>query len=188
MPNTMLDPVTHRYAEALFCLARDEGVFDAVRADVERLGREVNADGVGDFFFDARVSIETRREKMHALTKTMHPFVQNFVNLLFDKRREEVLRGLAEAFKAMALEEAGAAEGVVESARPLGAAEIAELEAGLGKKLGKRLSLENRIRPELLGGVRVIVGSKMVDHSLLGRLDGLKKGLLNAPLPSLAEA
>lgn len=184
----MLDPVTQRYAEALFQLSKREGVAEAVRADVERLGAEVNAPGVGDFFFDARVSVATRREKLEPLTKTMHPLVANFVNLLFDKRREEVLRGLAEAFRGLALAEAGAAEGVVESARPLDAAQVETLAEGLGKQLGLKLTLENRVRPELIGGVRVIVGSKMVDHSLLGRLEGMKKGLENAPLPSLAEA
>ena len=85
----MLDPVTNRYAEALFSLAVREGVMGEVRSDVERLGRECSHPGVAEFFCDARVSLETRREKAAALTGSMHTLVQNFVNLLFDKHRED---------------------------------------------------------------------------------------------------
>jgi len=184
----MLDPVSHRYAEALFSLARKEGALDAVTRDVERLARDLSHRGAGEFFFDARVSVETRRAKMRERSASMHPLTRNFVDLLFDKRREEVLRRLGEAFKQRALEAAGAAEGVVESARPLGALEISTLATALGAKLGKRITLENRVTPDVLGGVRVIVGSKMVDHSLKGRLEGLHKRMAGAPLPSLADA
>ena len=37
-------------------------------------------------------------------------------------------------------------------------------------------------------GVRVVVGSKMLDSSLQGRMEGLRKKLQSAPLPSLQEA
>jgi len=184
----MLDPVTNRYAEALFGLAKREGLLDVVRSEVERLARELARPGVGEFFSDVRVSVEARREKMRGITGSMAPLIQDFVSLLFDKRREDVLRGLGEAFKNRMLEEAGAAEGVVESARPLGAGEVARLATALGAQLGKRVTLENQVTPDVLGGVRVIVGSKMVDHSLRGRLDGLKKRMNSAPLPSLTEA
>jgi len=90
----MLDPVTTRYAEALFDLAKKGGVLDTVRGDVERLSGELASRSVSAFFFDARVSMETRREKMQPLLSGMHRLTRDFVALLFDKRREEVLRGL----------------------------------------------------------------------------------------------
>jgi F0F1-type ATP synthase delta subunit len=46
--------------------------------------------------------------------------------------------------------------------------------------------LKNEIRPELVGGVRVIVASRMLDSSVQGRLAGLKKRMEEAPLPSAA--
>jgi F-type H+-transporting ATPase subunit delta len=118
----------------------------------------------------------------------MNELTRNFVGLIFDKRREEVLRDLGEAFHRRLLDEQGAAEGYVESARPMGAGEIAELATAMGARLGKRVTLENRIVPDMIGGVRVIVDSKMIDFSLLGRLEGLRKKMLDAPLPALQEA
>ena len=180
----MIDPVTTRYTEALFHLAQREGVLETVERDVARLASELAAPGVEAFFLDARLSIEARRAKILPLVTGMHQLMQNFVALLFDKRRESVLRQLGEAFRQRALEERGAVEGVAMSARPLGAGELSELAVALGGRLGKSVTLKNEIDPELLGGVRVVVQSRMLDNSIRGRLDGLKKRMEETPLPS----
>ena len=178
----MIDPVTSRYGEALFRLARAKGALDDVRNDLERLAREL-ATAANRSVFDARIPRETRRERVRGLARSMHPLTQNLIELLFDKRREEVLRELARAFHRRLLEERGAAEGIVESARALGRAEVERLESSLGPRLKKKLTLENKIVPELVGGVRVVVESRMLDFSLAGRLEDLRKRLLVAPLP-----
>jgi F-type H+-transporting ATPase subunit delta len=184
----MIDPVTTRYVEALFHLAKERGALDAVAADVRRLGGELSKPGVGAFFADARVSLETRRAKLEPLLAGAHELLRNLVGLLFDKRREAVLAGLGAAFHQRMLAEKGAAEGVVESARPLDRSDVERLEIELGRRLGLHLRLSNEVEPTLIGGVRVIVGAKMLDRSLRGRLEGLEKRLYAAALPSLQDA
>lgn len=181
----MIDPVTSRYVEALFGLALRENAMAEVERDVRRLAAALEGPGAA-FFFDARVSREARRSKLAPELAAAHRLTRNFVDLLFDKRRESVLQGLGEAFHVRALRERGAVEGVVESARPLGAAEIASLEANMSARLKKTITLKNALRPELQGGVRVLVESRMLDNSVQGRLAGLKKRLQEAPLPSAA--
>ncbi|MEQ1893245.1 MAG: ATP synthase F1 subunit delta [Planctomycetota bacterium] len=179
----MIGPVAGRYAEALFRLSKTRGVLEVVRADVERLAAAVRPDGALASAFDERIVLEQRRTLARSVTAGLSALTQDFVELLFDKRRVEVLRELGPAFHRRMLEERGAAEGVVESARPLADADLAELARALGPKLGKELTLRNRTVPELVGGVRVLVGSKMIDASVRGRLEGLRKDLLAAPLP-----
>ena len=181
----MFDAVTVRYTEALFGLAKSRGVLDQVAGDVNRIGAEFSNADVAAFFFDARISTEARREKLQPLCAGMHELTRNFVNLLFDKRREHVLGSLGGCFHRRMLTERGATDGIVESARPLGAAEVTQIATALGRRLGKAVTLQNRIVPELVGGVRVIVENRMIDVSLRGRLDGLRKSMLEAPLPSL---
>lgn len=178
----MLDPVTIRYAQALFEVARKAKALDAVQRDVERLGRELHGE-LGSRTFDARLPLEGRRKELEGRLASANELVKNFVALLFDKRREEVLRNVAEAFRRRVLADQNLAEGVVESARPLGDKEIGELARLVGKRLGKTVRLENRVAPALLGGVRVTVENRMIDGSVRGRLDGLSKRLHEAPLP-----
>ena len=183
----MLDPVTIRWTEALFNLAQEKGELERVAVDVERMGRELS-DGAAATVLDARLSVAARREKVQPALRGASELFRNFVNLLFDKRREEVLRGLAQAFHRRRLQEAGGAEGVVESAEPLERAELERIASALGRRLEKDVKLENRVVPELIGGVRVLVENKMLDQSLRGRLEGLRKHLLEVSLPLAREA
>ena len=177
-----IDPVTTRYADALFELAREQGELDRIGRDVEFLGEELADQASSSWLFDARVSLDDKRAQLGKLTPHIHSLTDNFVNLLVDKRRLEVLRDLPLAFRRCLLAERGAVEGVVESARPLGDGEMAQLAATLGGLLRKDVLLESRLEPDLLAGVRVLVANKMIDSSARGRLEGLRQGLLGASL------
>jgi F-type H+-transporting ATPase subunit delta len=109
---------------------------------------------------------------------------RNFAGLLFAKNRELVLADLAAAFRQRWLASRGAAEGHVESALALGSAEISELAAAIGAKLGKEVMLENRINSELVGGVRVFVDNRLIDYSVRGRLAGLRRKMMESELPA----
>jgi F-type H+-transporting ATPase subunit delta len=179
-----LDPVTLRYSGALYGLAQRKGALADVARDVARLGRELANGSLANVVLDARVDIEKKRRALAPVIAGMHLLTQNCVGLLLDKRREHVLAGLAEAFDRRTLEERGAVRGVVESPRPLDAADVARVAAAIGARLGKELLLENRIAPELVGGARVIAANRMVDMSVRGRLEGLRQKMMEATLPS----
>jgi F-type H+-transporting ATPase subunit delta len=180
----IVDPVTLRWAGALYNLAERQNALAAVRADVEKLGVEVARPEIEKMIFNPRLERTARRAKLAPSLAGMHALTRNFVELAFEKRREDVLRTVAEAFKRRTNEDLGQVEGVVESARPLAQAEIDKLGAELGQRLGKKLKLENRIVPELVGGARVIAANRMIDYSVQGRLEALRRKLLEAPLPA----
>ncbi len=186
----ILDPVTTRWTEALFRLAKRQGSLEAVQADIERLGTEFARPAVralivggGRRATGPERSADERRAKLEQLAAGLHPLVRSFVSLVLDKRREEVLLQLAEAFRSRMLVERGAVEGVVESARALAPDEVTSLASALGRDLGKEVLLRNRTNPDLIGGVRVVFGARMLDRSVQGRLDALRGRLLAARLP-----
>jgi len=168
--------VTARYATALFELARDKGAIAQVEADIGRLPKEL-ANGE---LFDARVAPEAKRKRIEALASTAHPLFASFLHLCFLKRRLQVLRELPDAFRRCVLADRGAVEGVVESPRPLGPGELAELQVSVKSVLGKEVLLEQRANPGLIAGVRVLVDNRLIDQSVLGRLEGLERRLRTA--------
>jgi F-type H+-transporting ATPase subunit delta len=179
----IVDPVTARYADALFELARDKGRLEAVQKDVEALAAALT-EGARAALSDARVPTEKKREALGALTGGFDELTRNFVGLLFDKHRETVLAGLGAAFKRRVLESQGATEGVVESARPLPKEELDRIAGWLGPKLEKRVILSNRVVPGLVGGVRVLADNRLIDQSVTGRLRGLRRRLEASHLPA----
>jgi F-type H+-transporting ATPase subunit delta len=180
----ILDPVTVRYTEALFELASEKGLVDEVHADVEKIAIELADDVVRGWLFDARISLAERRAKLENVLQGCSQLTRNFAGLLFAKNRELVLADLAAAFRQRWLASRGAAEGHVESALALGSAEISELAAAIGAKLGKEVMLENRINSELVGGVRVFVDNRLIDYSVRGRLAGLRRKMMESELPA----
>src|SRR5262249_53863843 len=151
-------------------LAKARGALAAVRADVARLAGALAPNGALAFVFDERLALAARKQRVGDHLAGLAPLTQDFVNLVLDKRRGEGLRHPGGACHRRDLQERGAAEGHVESARPLDKLDLSRLAAALGPQMGKELVLENRIVPELIGGLRVVVESKMIDASVAGRL------------------
>lgn len=176
--------VTARWADALYNIAARQGAVDEVRLDTQRLSAEVARPAVAAFFFGGGVSEGQRREKLGALLESLHPLTRKFVRLLFDRRRQEVLRGIGGAFHRRVLEARGEVEGTLESAHPLPEADVVAVAARVGGMLGKKVHLHAAVNPELVAGVRVLVGASMLDASVQGRLAGLRQRLLTAPLPA----
>lgn len=180
----ILDPVTTRWAEALYEIARKADAVDEIQHDTARLSREVAPARVAAFFFGSSVSQSEREAKMAPLLNELHPKTQSFVKLLFARRRQEVLRGIGEAFKRKVYAETGRVEGVVETPRELPQEDLDALQTAVGARLGKTVVLRQETRPELIAGVRVIVGARLFDSTVKGRLDSMRERLLSAPLPS----
>jgi len=180
----IVDPVTTRYAGALYGLARKQGAVDAVARDLAGLSAEIAKTATRNLIFNPRVEREAKRAQLAPALASAHVLTRNFVNLLLDKNREDVLRGLADAWRRISLDERGAAEGRVESARPLEPDEVARIAAVLSKTLGRTLVLENKIVPSLVGGARVFAQNRMIDWSVEGRLDALRRRMLDARLPA----
>ena len=183
-----LDPVTVRWAGALFGLAKRKGVLDEVRSDLMRLGAEVGAPRVRNWLASATDSTADRRKHLAVLTDGFHQLTRNCIDLILDRRRDAVLIELHAAFEERWLAEQGVVLGTVELARDLDESELSKLAASLGKRLGKTVRLTVKRNAALIGGLRVRVGARMLDYTVQGRLEGLRRRLMEAPVTSAEQA
>ncbi len=85
--------------------------------------------------------------------------------------------GILKEFQRLIRLEVDKHHAVIESAVELDPATSKQLVAGLRAKYGKGLSTEFRVSPELLGGLRIKVGSDVVDGSVRERLNRLESEL-----------
>ena len=85
--------------------------------------------------------------------------------------------GMLDAFSRLVANEVDRQRALVESASALAPATQTELQASLSKKYGRQLTLDFSVNPELLGGIRVKVGSDVWDGSVKARLEGLAASL-----------
>jgi F-type H+-transporting ATPase subunit delta len=85
--------------------------------------------------------------------------------------------GILDSFSRLVANEINKQLAVVESATQLTPAIASDLQSSLSQKYGRPLTLEFKIVPELLGGIRVKVGSDVWDGSVKARLEALKNSL-----------
>lgn len=85
--------------------------------------------------------------------------------------------GMLDTFARLVANEVSRQRALVESASALTPATQTELQASLSKKYGRQLTLDFSVNPELLGGIRVKVGSDVWDGSVKARLEGLAASL-----------
>ena len=85
--------------------------------------------------------------------------------------------GMLDAFARLVANEVDRQRAQVESASALAPATQSELQASLSKKYGRPLTLDFSVSPELLGGIRVKVGSDVWDGSVKARLKALSDSL-----------
>ena len=72
-------------------------------------------------------------------------------------------------------------------ARALDEESVAEMETRLSAALGKTAIPHIRVKPNILGGAIFRTGETIYDGSLRRRLDGMRRRLLKADLPTVGE-
>jgi len=171
-----------RYAGALFELAVEKGAVDEVAEGLLGVRKALQDDaGAAKDFFAPRVTAqEKRRIADSKLLGDVHPLVANLVRLLIDRRREGSLWSLILCFFELREQSEGVLRLTVETARPLGEEGKAGLTEKLSKATGKTVIPDVSDNAELLGGMRITVGSTRIDGSLRRSLETLGKRLKSA--------
>ena len=101
----------------------------------------------------------------------------NFLRMLIENGRLNVLPEIANQFNALKNARSGSSDAVVYSAFPIEGAALADLAATLEKRFGRKLNVSVALEPELIGGVRVVVGDEVLDTSVKARLEQMKIAL-----------
>ena len=172
-----------RYASALFDLAREAGAADAVEGDLTAFlallesSEDLDRALASPLFSAGEKTgvLDTLAEKagFHALTR-------NAFAVTAHNGRAGELGKIARAYAALAAADRGAQTADVSSARPLSQEQLEALTASLKRALGRDIEVRAQVRPEILGGLIVKVGSRMFDSSLASKLEGVRKAMKEA--------
>ncbi len=165
-----------RYATALFELARDKSVIDTVEASLARVrGALEQAPNLGAMIESPAVGRDDATRAMGKIADELKldPLSKNFLGVLADNGRLSKLGDAIRVFDALVAAHKGEARATVTSARPLTDAQVKTLEDKLSKRAGLTVTLDTQVDPALLGGVRIQLGSELIDASVQTKLNSL---------------
>ena len=168
------------YAKALFELAKERQQTDAAARELASVTDVVGGDPeLRQFLARPGVSATAKRAVADEIARRLgvSKLVHDFVNLVADHGRGEQLPDIADAYRDLADADAGRVRARVRSAVGLTDEERTTLASRLGVALGKTVVVEDRVDPDLLGGLVAEVGSLVADGSLDGQLARIKDRL-----------
>ena len=99
---------------------------------------------------------------------------ENFVRVLAHNKRLELLPLIHEQFEALKNEREGVVEAEVQSAFELSETQIADLVQRLEKKTGRKVRARIEVSKDLIAGVRIVLGDKVIDGSARAQLAALE--------------
>ena len=102
---------------------------------------------------------------------------ENFVRVLADNGRLEVLAEIRFQYEALRNKREGMVEAQIISAFEMDAAQVADLVARLEKKTGRKVKAKVSVDKSLIGGVKLVLGDKVIDGSARAQLGALETSL-----------
>ena len=174
--------VATRYAEALLDRARTLGVVDSVAESYAGVLDAVKDNVDLRIFMDSpQVRTEEKKELLVSVFGgKIEPVLLNFFHLLIDKHRIANTRDIGEVFAELVESEAGFLRAQVVTAVKLPDDLAARLKDRLARSWGKKIILEKKIDPAVIGGVCVTLGDKILDGTVRTNLNLLRKTLGSA--------
>jgi len=172
-----------RYAEAAFEVAVRDDAVEAWRNELDTAAAVVAEERIGRALANPAISLETRLATAEA---TFGPIVGskvlNLIRLMLRRGRIQELPRLAAEFQRLDDERQGVARASVTSTLPLEPDEVRALQERLATSTDRRVELDLKVDPNLLGGLVVQLGDLLVDGSVRSRLERLRNRLVSGAL------
>lgn len=172
-----------RYATALFELALEESVVDAVKADLDRF--EALATESDDLARLVRSPVFSSEEQMRALSAVLdvvgvRGLAAKFLLTVASNRRLFAVRDIIKAYRELVARHRGEVAAQVTVAAPASEHHLAAIRDALNAVTGKDVRVDLKIDPGIIGGLVVKLGSRMVDSSLRTKLNMMKHAMKDA--------
>lgn len=172
--------IARRYATAFFDLASEQSQIDQISQDLAAITLLLNSGGDIDRFIGNATLRRTDQVKaLTAISKhlKLSPLTEKLLGTVAHNRRLPALAGIAAATQKLIADHKGEVTAEVTAALALDQSQIDAIAANLKKVLGKKVNVNLNVDPEIMGGLVVKVGSRLIDSSVRTKLERLHRAL-----------
>ena len=169
------------YAEALFDVAKDKGKLDAVRAELAQFVDAVDGNReLQVFFFSPYFSSAEKVAGLKRAVSDADAELLNFLELLIEKQRMPEIFRIRRQLDELWKQENRRIDVTVTSAVTLEPSVVEKVGEEIERQTGQKVELSSRVDAEILGGIVLQVGNKVLDASIRSRLEKLRKSVAQA--------
>ena len=171
--------VAKKYANALFLSTRERGLVEQAYEQFTDLKQLLEKDAsLIRFLGSPKIEEEQKLQVIRSVFgQRLEPLFVEFLVVLVEKRRAAYLVDVIDEFDRLVEFERGIARVTVHTSIPLTADEEAKLIERLAAKTGRKIELEKKVDPDIVGGAIVVMADEVVDGSVRRGLDQLEEQL-----------
>jgi F-type H+-transporting ATPase subunit delta len=176
-----VEEIAQVYARSLFEVAKEHEEVDEIH---DQLGEF--ADALDDnrelqmFFFSPYFSSEEKKDGIDKVVTGANERFLNFLKLVAERHRVPAIFRIRREFDAMWRQENKLLEVRVTSAKPLDDETVKSIGQRIEEQTGQRIDLDANVDPDVIGGLVLRVGNLVMDASVRGRLERLRKEVARA--------
>ena len=170
-----------RYSRALFEVCSESQELEKVESDVINLRKIINTSlEISNFIKDPTQSIAQQNKVIKLLSNelTFSNSLKNFMLLLIEKRRIFYVKKILENFLKLCSKKRGEIKVSLISSKELSNIDLDKIRSELSKTIGSTLNVDYKVNKDLIGGLKLQLGSIMIDTSIKNKLKKYEQAML----------
>ena len=164
---------SERYSRALFEVSKETNELDKVENNIKKFQDLINENSeIKSFIKDPTQSINQQNIVITLIAKHLgfSKNLTNFFLLLIEKRRIFFVKKIFDSFLRLCSRKRGEIKASIISSKDLSQSELENLNQDLSKSIGSIIKLDYKVDKELIGGLKLQLGSIMIDTSIKNKL------------------
>lgn len=171
-----MEELAQVYGRSLFEVAREHGKLDLLREQLAQFADALDEHReLSVFFFSPYFSTKEKRESLGRVLEGADELLTNFLGVLIENHRMPVIFRIRHEYERLWKEENRLLAVQITSAIALDEQTTDSLGKTIGERAGRRVSLQARVDPDILGGIVLRVGNSILDASIRNRLEQLRR-------------
>jgi len=176
-----MEEIATVYARSLFEVAKEQDKLDEVREQFGQIADAISADReLQVFFFSPYFSSAEKIAGLKRAVSGVDAELLNFLELLIEKQRMPEIFRIRRQLDELWKQENRRIDVTVTSAVSLEPSVVEKVGEEIERQTGQKVELSSRVDAEILGGIVLQVGNKVLDASIRSRLEKLRKSVAQA--------
>ena len=174
---------SERYSRALFEVSKEANELDKVENDIKNFQLVFNlSTDIKNFIKNPTQSISQQSNFINLISDNLgfSKNLKNFFLLLIEKRRIFFVKKISESFLRLCSKRRGEIKATLISSKELSELEIDKIGKDLSETMGSVLKFEFKVDKELIGGLKLQLGSFMIDTSIKNKLKKYEQVMLES--------
>ena len=172
---------SERYARALFEVSKEAGELEKIEADIKIFqSLHDNSLELKNFIENPTNNIEDQNKILSLLSEKLSfsKNLKNFFLLLIKKRRIFFVKKIIHSFLRLCSKKRGEIKASLISSKELTSVELENISKELSLSMGSTIKFDYKVDQDLIGGLKLQLGSFMIDTSIKNKLKKYEQAML----------